>query len=502
MLWRRLPPRSPRLLIARWLFLRGLGVTWLVAFTSLRRQVLGLYGSRGLTPLARRLERMKQHTKPGERAATFPSLFWLDASDRTLVAACRAGQLLAALLTLGIAPRLTSLLLWGNYLSFVTVGPPFLNYQWDALVLEAGLPAALVAPGGLRPGLGRRAPSWAAVAVMRWLVFRLHFESGIAKLQSKDETWRSLTALRFHHQTQPLPTPLGWYAHHLPDKVQKATTAATLVSELALPPLALLPGHFRRAAAAGFIGLQGAIAASGNYGFFNLLSTVLCAWLLDDPLLAKLPFVRRPGRAARAPRWQSALEGALLLPLLVSSLDELVSRFRPHRLPGALRPMVQWPRRLHAISPYGLFSVMTTSRPEVTIEGSWDGNAWTEIDFRYKPGAPGRRPRFVAPHMPRLDWQMWFLALGNVGEWFGVFLERLLEGAPEVYALLAPTPFRERPPKYVRAVLYEYRMTSREERRKTGAWWSRERQGLFISPVTLAPGQQAPVQRAPWVEVT
>jgi hypothetical protein len=127
---------------------------------------------------------------------------------------------------------------------------------------------------------------------------------------------------------------------------------------------------------------------------------------------------------------------------------------------------------------------MTTTRPEIVVEGSADGEAWRAYEFRYKPGPVTRQPRWVAPFQPRLDWQMWFAALGEyVGEpWFQSFCRRLLEGAPAVAGLLAENPFPEEPPRFVRATLYRYRFTDLPARRATGAWWVRDLVGAY-SPV-------------------
>jgi hypothetical protein len=135
-----------------------------------------------------------------------------------------------------------------------------------------------------------------------------------------------------------------------------------------------------------------------------------------------------------------------------------------------------------SVNSYGLFMVMTTSRPEIILEGSQDGVDWRAYQFRWKPGDVMRRPRFVAPHQPRLDWQMWFAALGSYSEnpWFLELCARLLDGKPEVTRLLALDPFAGKPPRYLRAVVYEYRFTNPAERRATGAWWKREAKGLYL----------------------
>jgi hypothetical protein len=112
---------------------------------------------------------------------------------------------------------------------------------------------------------------------------------------------------------------------------------------------------------------------------------------------------------------------------------------------------------------------------------------WLSYEFKYKPSDVNRRPAFVAPHQPRLDWQMWFAALGNYQQnsWFASFCERLLQGSPEVLALLAKNPFPDHPPRYIRAEFYDYQFTDTAERRATSAWWKRELIGEYLPPISL-----------------
>ena len=479
--WLGFPIRSSRTAVVRWLYLRGLGLVYLVAFTSLRSQVLGLYGSRGITPVRDLLDRARRELGR-ERYRVVPSVLWIDASDETLVRLCRTGQLLSLALVLNVAPRIAAALLWAVYLSFVSVGGAFLAFQWDALLLESGLLGIVVAPGGLRPRLGRE-PAWPSVCMMRWLAFRLSFESGIAKLRSGDPTWRSLSACLYHYETQPLPTPLGWYAHQLPRQAQRMSTLIVLAGECLVPLFAFGPRRVRRLSFWLLSALQAAIAATGNYGFFNMLTFVNELWLLDDEALAALPMAVVPARASVA---RQLAAGLVALPIFAVSGSRLVSRLGGPRPPQPLRRVARALGRIQAVNPYGLFSVMTTRRPEIALEGSDDGLTWKEYAFRYKPGDVRRAPRWVAPYHPRLDWQMWFAALEAPPPWFLGLLARLLEGAPDVLGLLDDAPWpAERPPRYVRAVLYEYTMADLATHRETGAWWHRERIGLYFPAVCL-----------------
>lgn len=482
----------------RWLFLRLTGGLFLIAFTSLGRQVSGLYGSRGIRPVKDLLSSELREEPARERWRLLPTVFWFNASDTALARGCTLGQVLSLSVLFNVAPRQALGLLWGLYLSYASVGREFLSFQWDVLLLEMGLLSALTAPPGLRPGLGRSAPTALEVFLFRLLVFRLYFGSGLSKWQSGDRTWRELTACRYYYETAPLPTRGGWYAHQLPLKVQRASTAMVFVLEAAVPWLVFAPRRLRLAALGALSALQGTIIATGNYGFFNLQSLVLGLWLLDDAALRRvLPFLPEHPLPSRHRGWRGVLAGGLFAPLMLLGAADILQRFeRANRLPIRVRRSLSWlsgcARPLRSVNRYGLFSVMTVERPEIEVEGSNDGEHWSPYVFRYKVGEVNQPPRWVAPHQPRLDWQMWFAALGSPPGWFIAFLARLLEGAPEVLGLLAHNPFPEAPPRQVRAVLYEYRMIGIEEHRRTGAWWSRERRGLYVQPLALAPGPRLP----------
>mgnify|MGYP001555851331 CR=1 FL=1 len=198
-----------------------------------------------------------------------------------------------------------------------------------------------------------------------------------------------------------------------------------------------------------------------------------CPWLTR----VTMAITRLPAKPIVS-RWMPplALSGAILLLRL-----RLV-----RRLPRPIARLRELVAPLHSVNVYGLFSVMTTRRPEIVVEGSDDGVVWRAYELPYKPGAVDRPPRFVAPHQPRLDWQLWFAALGPPPAWFQSFLARLLEGAPEVLGLLASNPFADRPPRFVRALLYYYSMTDRATRRRTGAWWQRKLLGVYFPPCSLA----------------
>ncbi len=450
------------------LFSRALAFIYLIAFASFGMQVRGLIGSDGIVPAA---EYLRIATEQLGTSALWkvPMLFWWAHSDFALLSIAWGGVALSAIAILARPhsrwQRIIFAMLFVYYLSLVSAGQVFMSYQWDLLLLETGFLAIFLLPSQPR------------VWLFQWLLFRLMFESGIVKLTSHDPNWRNLTAPSFHYWTQPLPTVIGWFAAHLPMGVQKASTVMVFVIELVLPFFMLGPRRYRLVAAVGTIGLQVLILLTGNYTFFNWLAIGLCLFLFDDR------FFRKPAVAeARANRWVSAV---LFVFVMTTSCVEFASLFNP--VSGGFGQLVEAQAPFGLVNGYGLFASMTTSRPEVEIEGSNDGQTWLPYVFRYKVGPLDRAPRWVAPFQPRLDWQMWFAALGNYREnpWLVRFLIKLLEGSRPVLALMERDPFNGTPPKQVRAMVYDYQPTSIEEWRRTGNWWKRELKGMYFPPVGL-----------------
>jgi predicted DCC family thiol-disulfide oxidoreductase YuxK/uncharacterized membrane protein YphA (DoxX/SURF4 family) len=481
----------------RFVFLRGLALIYLIAFASLLGQIQGLAGSRGIVPAESVMDSLKveaaDHHIGLERFHAVPTLGWWSASDRALNWQCRAGVGLSVLLLFGIAPAPVLFLLWCLYLSLTTICSPFLNFQWDILLLETGFLAVFFAPWQWVERPSRQsAPSSLALWLLRWLLFRLMLESGCVKLLSGDISWWNLTALRVHYETQPLPTWIGWYAHQLPAGVQAACTFVLLFIELAAPALIFAGRRARLTAAGCFVLLQVLILLTGNYTFFNWLTILLCVPLLDDDVLKprRLPSVvpeTLPFRP-RCARWPRLIWWPIALVIALVTFMGLLRTLRvAERWPAPALALYAWLEPLRSFNNYGLFAVMTQTRPEIIVEGSNDGRDWRAYEFKYKPGDLKRRPRFVAPFQPRLDWQMWFAALGGPREnlWFLNFEMRLLENSPQVLALMGRNPFPKAPPKYIRAQLYEYHFTDTATRRATGHWWRREYKGAWFPPFAL-----------------
>jgi lipase maturation factor 1 len=460
--------------ISGWIFLRLLAFIYFIAFWSFAAQAEGLIGSQGILPLDRYLAAI--HGAYGASAwRLVPTLFWLNASDAAIQWLPIAGAVVALVALAGFAQRIAFFVLFVLYLSICAAGQDFLSFQWDYLLLETGFLAIF---------LGR---SRVVIWLFRLLLFRLMFFSGFVKLSSGDPSWHHLTALAFHYYTQPLPTPLAWYMDQLPLWFQRGSTAIVLTVELAVPFLILLPRRVRMSGAACLIGLQGLILLTGNYAFFNWLTIALCLLLLDDQ------FLRRwwPGRWRTAvvihpSRARKAIVATLTVFILLLNIGQF-SRLLFGDAPEPVGELLHITEPFGVVNSYGLFAMMTTTRPEIVIQGSNDGSTWIDYSFRYKPGDLRRSPPLVAPHQPRLDWQMWFAALSNYQSngWFPNLMVRLLQGSPPVTRLFEHTPFGRTPPRYVRALLYEYRFTGIAERRATGTVWTRDLRGLYFPAISL-----------------
>jgi predicted DCC family thiol-disulfide oxidoreductase YuxK len=464
---------------ASWIFLRLLGLIYLIAFLSFGGQAAGLIGSQGISPATQFL-RAAQEYFGSARFWSVPTLLWLSGSDAMLRNIWLVGAIFSLLQLAGANSRLVRVAVFILYLSVVSAGQEFMSYQWDALLLETGFLAIFLGSSPL------------IVKLFRWLLFRLMFLSGAVKLLSHDPAWHHFTALPVHYETQPLPTPLAWYFYQLPSWFQRASVGFVFFVELLIPFLVLAPRRLRVAAVLPITLLQALIALTGNYAFFNLLAVTLCLFLLDDIFFRRRVSSVIANRIVRgladksAQAWVRRLCVGIYVVVLFVSGFEIAGMFsgvhwRPaDKVIGAVAPF-------EIVNTYGLFAVMTTTRPEIIVEGSNDGSTWLAYEFKYKPGELTRRPPWVAPYQPRLDWQMWFAALGDYRSdpWILRFMERLLEGSPEVLGLLRDNPFPNAPPHYMRALLYQYRFTTPEDKRRTGKCWRRELKGEYVPAISL-----------------
>ncbi len=465
--------------LARFVLQRGLAVVYLVAFLVAVRQFRPLAGEDGLSPLGDRLDATAFRDRP--------SLFRLVPDDRAVALAAWTGVALSAVALLagpywlpdGLATPAAMALwatLWLLYLSFVNAGGVFYGYGWESMLLETGFLAVFL-------GAGSAGPPVIVIWLLKWVLFRNMFGAGLIKLRG-DDCWRDLTCLDYHYGTQPMPNPLSWYAHHLPDRVHRVETLGNHVVELAVPFLYFAPQPYAAVGGALTVGFHLWLMATGNFSWLNALTIVQAVATFSDRLLTAALPVSAPTAAAPSPTYLQAAS------ILVAAVVVVLS-IRPVRnvLSARQRMNAGWDP-LHLVNSYGAFGSITRDRYEVVVEGT-KSDAPTDADWHaYEvPGKPtdtSRRPPQVAPYHHRLGWQLWFAAMRpspRRSPWVHRLLAKLLAGDDATRSLLAEDPFDGDAPTYVRAVRYRYRFTTPAEHRRTGDWWVRERVGTYVRPV-------------------
>jgi hypothetical protein len=473
--------------IAREVLQRGVAALALIAFVSTLNQFRPLLGEHGLLPvpeLLRRASRLRG-----------PSVFRWGYTDRRLVVVAVSGAVLAASVVLGLpqlgppwVPLVVLLATWLLYLSIVNVGQTFYGFGWEMLLCEALFTVAFLGSQQVPP------PITIVVAVW-WLVFRLEFGAGMIKIRGGQE-WRDLTALMYHHETQPMPGPLSRQAHLLPAWVHRGEVLGNHFAQLAVPFLLFVPWigpvPVGAIAAAVVILTQLWLIVTGNFAWLNWITVVLAAAAIPDSVWhAVIPAIPAALGAeagadpAGSPPWWIVVVLAASALLLVLSWWPLRNLLARRQLMNASF------NRWMLVNAYGAFGTVTKRRIEIVVEGTLDDEPgddaeWREYGFKGKPGDVRAIPRQWAPYHLRLDWLMWFLPLGRLWEpWFEVFLLRLLEADAATLRLLADDPFDGAPPRWLRARAYHYRFSTRAEYRETRERWVRTLEGEVMPPAAL-----------------
>ncbi|GLZ46306.1 membrane protein [Actinomycetospora sp. NBRC 106375] len=474
---------APDYTIARWVVQHLVALTYVIAFAAALAQFAPLIGERGLTPVPRFLA--------ATTARQHPSLFRLRYSDRVFRIVAGTGLVLALaalagatdVLPLGAGIALWAVL-WVLYLSIVNVGQVWYGFGWESLLLEAGFLVTFLGPAST-------APPAPVLWLLVWLLFRVEFGAGLIKMRG-DPCWRDLTCLDYHHETQPLPGPTSWFFHHLPRPLHRVEVLANHVTQLAVPFLLFLPQPVASIAAVVVVVTQGWLVSSGNFAWLNFLTISLAFAAVDDAsfgLVLPLP-ATAPGPL---PPWFAVLVLAVTALMIALSVWPVLNMASGRQLMNAgVTPV-------HLGNSYGAFGSVTREREEVVLEGTdhpdgADDALWREYAFRAKPGDPSRRPPQVAPYHRRLDWLMWFVPIAPrmARGWLPALLDRLLEADRPTLRLLGHDPFGGERPAWVRARLYRYRFTTRDERRATGDWWHRELIGDYLPARTLPRESAAP----------
>ncbi|MGE5445533.1 MAG: lipase maturation factor family protein [Ignavibacteriales bacterium] len=462
--------------LTRLVLQRSLAFVYLIAFIVVIHQFKPLLGERGLLPVPQFIKQV--------RFTESPSIFFWFPTNFAFDLFGWIGVALSLFAISGFSEKFGNLVsaatwgaLWLIYLSFVNVGQTFYAFGWETLLLEAGFLAIFL-------GSEKTTPSFLLILLFNWLLFRVMFGAGLIKIRG-DTCWRDLTCLQYHYETQPMPNPFSWYFHWLPVWIHKTEVLFNHFTELVVPFAYFAPSPI--SAVAGLITLffHSWLFASGNFSFLGFLTMVVALSTISDSWLKHVIPIHPPELAPPSPLYLSAILG---LTVLVAALS-----FYPIRNMISQNQLMNASfEPLHLVNTYGAFGTITRPRYEVIVEGTNESvltwaTRWREYEFIGKPGDVSHTPPQIAPYHLRLDWLMWFAAFSSPGQhpWFISFLEKLLEGDKAVLGLLRYNPFPNEPPKFVRALLYEYHFTTPEERSQTGAIWNRKLIGLYFPPVSL-----------------
>lgn len=462
--------------ISRFLIQRGMGLIYLIAFLAAFNQFRSLVGENGLLPAPDffRKTTFKQ----------FPGIFQWHYSDRFFGWIAGSGIFLSLLALFGISDSgpiwffmLNWFLLWVLYLSIVNAGQLFYGFGWESLLLEAGFYVIFLGP------LHYYTPV-IMIFLLRWLVFRVEFGAGLIKMRG-DKCWKNLTCLNYHHETQPMPSPMSRFFHNLPESTHKFETLSNHVVQLGVVWLLFAPQPVASYAAVLIVLSQGYLIISGNYAWLNWLTLLLAFSGFSDGFLQQFVSIA-PRADIAAPLFFQGLTAALAILVIYLSIDPVKNMISPSQRMNASF------NNLHLVNTYGAFGSVTKERREIVVEGTSDeqideNTEWKEYRFKGKPTDPARRPLQIAPYHLRLDWQIWFAAMRDVRmcPWFIRLVKKLLQNRESVVKLLKSTPFEDTPPAYIRARLFIYRFTTPEEKQETGLRWKREYQYDYLPPKSL-----------------
>jgi hypothetical protein len=478
-------PDRPTYWLTRFLLLRLLGIVYAIAFLVAIDQILPLIGSHGLTPVDTFLRRVTESVGYSTGFFRLPSLFWLDHSDTALLTAAWVGFLLSCVIAAGFANALLLFVLWFLYMSFCNIGQEWYGYGWEIQLLETGFLAIFLCPLlDLRP-FPKREPPLPVILLFRWLICRIMFGAGLIKVRG-DEVWRNSTALYYHFETQPLPGPLSRWFHFLPRFLLKMGVWYNWLAELVAPLFVFGPRIARHVAGTVIIFLQVFLILSGNLSFLNWLTVIPSLACFDDAFWSRLlphALTRRAQHAATTaipsrPMTITAWTVTVIIGLL--SIQPVLNMLSPDQIMNtSFDP-------LNLVNTYGAFGSVGRERYNIVFEGTYDdiptdSANWIAYPYKGLPTNPDQRPPQVAPYHLRFDWQMWFAAMSTPDDypWTLTLMAKLLHNDPGALSLFASNPFPNKPPLYIRAVLYRYSFAPPAEAAAQAAnpghhWWTRQ----------------------------
>jgi len=483
-LWRGADPDH---WLTRFLVLRLLGLLYLMAFLTWVNQGPALVGRLGLTPAASYLGRSAEAL--GSRAAGFlqaPSIFWIADSDRVLFGAGWVGVALSLLVLGGYANALVLLALWALHLSVCNVGQLWYGFGWEMQLLETGFLCAFLCPLLDGRPFPRRPPPVIVIWLLRWLIARIMLGAGLIKLRG-DACWRDLTCLDFHFETQPIPSPLSPFFHALPPAAHKVGVLFNHLVELVVPFFVFGPRRARLVAGGCLLALQVILISSGNLAYLNWLTIIPILACFDDGVWRHLLPRRLVERALRAAATAVTSAGQRRAVVTLAAVVAVLSVEPVLNLFSFEQAMNTTFNRLQLVNTYGAFGSVGRERDEIVFEGTLDETIgpqtrWTAYEWRCKPGDPARRPCWMSPYHRRLDWLIWFAAMGQPQQspWAVHLAWKLLESDRGALGLLAGDPFGGQRPRFVRATLYRYKLAPP----RSPVWWERSELGPWLPPLS------------------
>lgn len=488
----------------RWLVLRAVGLVYVFVFAGIMAEGKTILGPTGLAP-ATALFRTLASTSAIDAFFRAPTLFWINSSTAMITVLGWIGFAAAVALVLNLWPRLALSVCWLAFLSFVGAWGEFTPAQLDSLMLETALLCIPFAPAGVRPGLGAHSPPRPiAIFMMRWLLFRVMFESGVVKLVSDDPHWRNLTAMDGMYETSPSPTVLGYWIHQMPHWYHVLEIAFTFAAELVAPLLAVFGG--RRGRWWAFViwtTFQIGIQLTCNFGWLNTAALGLGLLLLDDSMIATAASKFRwrgvsaafaaaqpepdlaPAKGALA---RYGLPAALGLHLFLTLYFSALACGLPESaIPSIIVSPMKSVASLRSFNGYYLYANSHPGHLMIDFEGSNDrGRTWRTYQYRHLPQSVDHAPNFTAPWFPRFENTVYMESArpGKISVIPATAVKLLLRN-PEVMARFARDPFPDRPPNVVRMRRYRLEFTDGATRRQTGHYWRKEFVGDYLPAICL-----------------
>jgi hypothetical protein len=480
--------------LTRFMILRLLGLIYAVAFLVGVNQLVPLIGSNGLLPVGLYLKQVS--TTLGSAGIGFvrlPSLFWFWHSDAALLTVAWAGFILSLIVMAGYANASLLGVLWLLYFSIVHVGQDWYGYGWEIQLTETGFLAIFLCPlWDMRP-FPKRPPPLLIIILFRWLICRIMLGSGMIKYRG-DASWRNGTALYYYFETQPIPGPFTRWFHFLPRILLKIGVWFNWLAELVAPWFVFGPRLARHIAGVVIILFQLAIIVSGNLSFLNWLTIIPALACLDDGFWSKVLPGRLVRKAHEAEEYAEESRPMTITAWVITALVGILSIQPAYNLLSSTQVMNTSFDPLNLVNTYGAFGSVGQERLNVVFEGTLDDTPNSEANWKpyvYKglPGALNKRPPQIAPYQLRLDWQMWFAAMSTADQypWTYNLVWKLLHNDPVTVRLFADNPFPGKPPRYIRAVLYRYKLA--KPGNPAGLYWTRERIGDWM-PVLAADNPQ------------